>query len=107
MTGANRPRAEKVLAGERQLLEMVARGAALPVTLDALCRLVEELSPTSLASILILDPDGLHLRHGAAPSLPQMYVDAIDGASIGPAAGSCGTAAYRNEPVIVVDIADD
>src|SRR5437867_1900955 len=107
MSGSNRPRAEKVLAGERRLLEMIARGGALPVTLDTLCRLVEELSPTSLASILILDPDGLRLRHGAAPSLPGSYVDAIDGAGIGPAAGSCGTAAYRNEPVIVADLADD
>src|SRR5262249_37667550 len=59
------------------------------------------------ASILLLDPDGLRLRHGAAPSLPKSYVDAIDGASIGPVAGSCGTAAYRNEPVIVGDIAAD
>jgi PAS domain S-box-containing protein len=102
-----RERAEAVLAAEKQLLEMITKGASLPMILDGLCRLVEELSPASLASILLLDPDGLRLRHGAAPSLPKSYVEAIDGASIGPKAGSCGTAAYRNEPVIVADLADD
>src|SRR5438105_6442713 len=60
-----------------------------------------------LASVLLLDADGVHLRHGAAPGLPETYVRAIDGAAIGPSAGSCGTAAYRREPVFVSDIASD
>ena len=102
-----RQRAEAVLAGEKRLLELIAKGSPLPAILDGLCRLVEELSPTSLASILLLDPDGRRLRHGAAPSLPRSYVDGIDGMSIGPVAGSCGTAAHRNEPVLVADVADD
>ena len=55
-----------------------------------------------LASILLVD--GGHLRHGGAPSLPKAYTDAIDGTVIGPSAGSCGTAAYRGEQVIVEDI---
>src|ERR1041384_9875 len=60
-----------------------------------------------LVSILLLSPDGKSLRHGAAPSLPKTYTKAIDGAPIGPRAGSCGTAAYRRERVIVSDIATD
>ena len=51
--------------------------------------------------------DGIHLRHGAAPDLPPEYCRAIDGAAIGPCAGSCGTAAFRGERVIVSDIATD
>ena len=51
--------------------------------------------------------DGKHLRHGAAPSLPQPYMEAIDGAEIGPCAGSCGTAAFTAAPVFVSDIAED
>ena len=70
-----------------------------------MCRLVEEQASGALASILLLD--GNRLRHGAAPSLPKAYTDAIDGAPIGPCAGSCGTAAYRGEQVIVDDIATD
>src|SRR5215468_2448871 len=103
----DRKQAEALLAGEKRLLEMIAKGNLLALILDALCRLVEELSKGSLCSILLLDPDGNRLWHGAAPSLPKSYTDAIDGASIGPAAGSCGTAAYRKEPVIVSDIAQD
>src|SRR6266849_5947881 len=99
--------AEALLAGEKRLLEMIAKGDPLSMILDALCRLVEELSKGALASILLFDPDGNRLRHGAAPSLPKSYIDAIDGSAIGPAAGSCGTAAFRKERVIVSDIAQD
>jgi signal transduction histidine kinase len=101
-----RKRAETLLAGEKHLLEMVARGDSLPRILDALCRLVEELASDALSSILLLE-DGNRLRHGAAPHLPQAYINAIDGAPIGPSAGSCGTAAYRGRPVLVSDIASD
>jgi PAS domain S-box-containing protein len=98
---------EKLLAGEKRLLEMIARGESRALVLDALCRLVEELARGSLCSILLLDPKTGQLRHGAAPGLPTTYSEAIDGAVIGPAVGSCGTAAYRAEPVIVADIATD
>jgi PAS domain S-box-containing protein len=86
---------------------MVAKGDSLADILDRLCLLVEEQSPGVLASILLMDPNGKRLRHGAAPHLPKAYTEAIDGAFIGPAVGSCGTAAYRGEQVIVSDIAVD
>src|SRR5262247_1101354 len=62
-----RKRAEALLAGEKRLLEMIAKGHALAMILDALCRLVEELSPGSLASLLLLDLDGQRLRLGRVP----------------------------------------
>ena len=89
----------------RWILEMVAKGNSLAEILDSLCRLVEAQAGDVLASILLADGD--HLRHGCAPSLPKAYTDAINGTVIGPSAGSCGTAAYRGEPVIVEDIATD
>jgi len=103
----DRKRAEMLLAGEKRLLEMIARGEPLALILDALCRLVEELASGCLSSILLLDPNTNRLRHGSAPSLPSKYAEAIDGLVIGPSVGSCGTAAYRAEPVIVTDIATD
>ena len=103
----DRKMAEALLAGEKQLLEMITRGDRLALILDALCRLVEERSRDALCSILLMSPDGTSLHHGAAPSLPGAYVSAIDGARIGPRAGSCGTAAYRAQPVVVSDIATD
>jgi PAS domain S-box-containing protein len=101
----DRKRAEALLTGEKRILEMVAKGDSLAQILDSLCRLVEVQASGVLASILLLD--GNRLRHGGAPSLPKAYTDAIDGAVIGPSAGSCGTAAYRAEQVIVEDIASD
>jgi PAS domain S-box-containing protein len=65
---------------------------------------VESIHPNVLCSILLLDKDGKHLRHGAAPSLPDFYNQAIDGTEIGDGIGSCGTAAYRGERVIVENI---
>ena len=94
-----------MFAGEKRILELAATGGSLAEILDSLCRLVEEHAPSVRASILLLDGD--RLRHGGAPSLPQAYVDAIDGMVIGPSVGSCGTAAYRREQVIVEDIATD
>jgi len=60
-----------------------------------------------LASVLLLSPDGKHLRHGAAPSLPPAYCAAIDGIAIGPNAGSCGTVAYLGHAIFVTDIASN
>ena len=81
--------------------------AALHAALDSLVRLIEQQLPDMYGSVLLLDDDGLTLRHGAAPHLPLDYCRAIDGARIGPAAGSCGTAAWRRERVVVEDIATD
>jgi PAS domain S-box-containing protein len=101
----DRKRAEALLAGEKRILEMVAKGDSLPEILDSLCRLVEEQASGALASILLVD--GSRLRHGGAPSLPKAYTEAVDGIVIGPSTGSCGTSAYRGEQVIVADIATD
>jgi len=103
----DRKRAETLLAGEKQLLEMMARGDSRALILDSLCRLVEEQDAGSLSSILLLDTNANRLRHGAAPGLPISYTEAIDGLVIGPSVGSCGTAAYRAAPVVVSDIATD
>jgi diguanylate cyclase (GGDEF)-like protein/PAS domain S-box-containing protein len=93
--------------GHSRVLELIAAGVPLGETLDSLMRLIEAGMQGVLGSILLLDEDGVHLRHGAAPSLPPQFSRAIDGAAIGPRAGSCGTAAYRNESVIVEDIERD
>jgi PAS domain S-box-containing protein len=104
---SERKQADILLAGEKRLLEMVAKGDPFSDVLDAICHLVEELCCGSLCSILLLDSNGNRLWHGAGPSIPKPYAEAIDGFVIGPFVGSCGAAAYRAEQVIVVDIATD
>ena len=99
--------ADELRDGQAQLLEMIAKGAPLHAVLDRLIRLVEAQLSGIFGSILLLDEDRIHLRHGAAPSLAETYVRAIDGVSIGPNVGSCGTAAFRRQPVVVTDIEQD
>jgi PAS domain S-box-containing protein len=111
----NRPSAQdeafqasaNLLQSQNQVLALVARGAPLKETLDHFLQSIEQQSPGMVSSILLLDDDDVHVRHAAAPSLPEAYVRAIDGLAIGPQAGSCGTAAFRREPVIVEDISTD
>jgi PAS domain S-box-containing protein len=98
---------ESPLEAHLRLTGMVAKGAPLGEVLDSALRFCEGRAPEMLCSILLLDPDGKTLRHGAAPSLPAGYVQLIDGRAIGPRAGSCGTAVYRREPVLVADILTD
>jgi PAS domain S-box-containing protein len=99
-----RKRADALLAGENRILEMIARGDALPLILDALCRLGEKVVSGSLASLLLLDMKSSRLWNGAAPSIPESYTQAIDGCTVGPDVGPCTMAASLAKPVIVSDI---
>ncbi|MEK0084754.1 PAS domain S-box protein [Benzoatithermus flavus] len=113
MTGACvdvtlRKRAEALQAAQKRALELAIEDAPLAQVLDMLVRTVEAQSdPGIVSSILLVDSDGRHLRHGAAPSLPEAYTKAIDGLPIGPDVGSCSTAAYTKKPVHIADIATD
>ena len=101
-------RHERLLEGENEVLKLIIERAPIENVLDALVRVAERQSTGDLlASVLLLDRDGVHLRHGAAPSLPAPYSRAIDGIEIGPSVGSCGTAAFLKRPVIVTDILSD
>src|SRR5207244_6677420 len=104
---SERKRGEALFAGEKRLLEMIATGVALDEILNCLCVIIEEYCSGTLASILLLRPDGLHLDSVAGPSLPKAWRQEMEKLPIGPCAGSCGTAAYRGSPVIVSDIASD
>ena len=102
-----RKQAENWLAGQKQILEMIAKSTPLADTLTALIKIIEQQFKDVMGSILLLDKDGKHLLHGATPSLPEIYNAAVDGTASGPNVGSCGTAIYRKESVIVTDIASD
>ena len=107
MDVTERKRAEALRDEESRILETIARDGPLEETLEKLVRVVEAQFAGLLCSVLLLDEDGQHVRHGAAPSLPEAYTKAIDGLPIGPKAGSCGTAMYRRESVVVTDILQD
>jgi PAS domain S-box-containing protein len=104
---SERKRSEALLAGEKRLLEMIATGVGLKEILNTLCLIIEEQRAGTLASVLLLNADGVHLDCIAGPSLPKEWAQQMENLPIGPCAGSCGTAAYRGSPVIVSDIATD
>jgi diguanylate cyclase (GGDEF)-like protein len=91
---------------QNEILEAIARGAELRTIADLVCIRAENLAPGVLCSILTVD-DGGTVHPLAGPSLPADYSAALEGLRAGPSAGSCGTAAYRGEPVEVTDIEND
>ena len=101
-----RKRAQAIQEGQRQFLELLATGGDFSETLHTLVSIIEEQWPGMQALVLLLDEEG-HLHHGASLSLPEAYVDSIAGLAIGPMVGSCGTACYHRQRVIVEDIAED
>jgi PAS domain S-box-containing protein len=102
-----RKKEEAFREGQHRILEMIATGAGLTDLLTSLVLLTESQSDGMLGSVLLLDDDGIHVRHGAAPNLAESYIQIINGASIGPRAGSCGTAMYLGKQVFVTDILTD
>lgn len=103
-----RKQAEGLRAVQQRVLELVIEDKPLESALSELIEAVEaQAERRVIGSILLLDADGRHLRHGAAPNLPPSYTAAIDGVEIGPSVGSCGTAAYTGSPVVATDIASD
>jgi len=92
---------------EGQVLKLLVAGGSLQELLAASVRRIEAHAPDMLCSVLLLGADRVHLFHGAAPNLPTEYNRLVNGLAIGASAGSCGTAAYRKQRVIVSDISCD
>jgi diguanylate cyclase (GGDEF)-like protein len=98
----------RVIEVERQMLELVAKGASLSEVLDTLTRAIEQLSPESHCTIMLLDEK--HRRYlslASGPSLPPAYLQALERLEIGPDVGACGSAAFRNETIVIDNIATD
>jgi diguanylate cyclase (GGDEF)-like protein len=97
-----------VIEVERQMLELVAKGASLSEVLDTLTRAIEQLSPESHCTIMLLDEEHRRfLSIASAPSLPPAYLQALTRLEIGPEVGACGSAAFRNETIVIDNIATD
>lgn len=99
--------AQEMLDRQAEVLELIARAAPLEDVLSQILTSLEHLIPGARCSVLLLDRGQATLHHGAAPHLPEEYVAFIDGMSIGERAGSCGTAAWLNAPVVASDVRTD
>ena len=103
----DRKQAEALLAAEKRTLEMIASGACLTDILERLCETIDAQASKVKSAVMLLDADGMHLRHAAGPRVPKGWVEAITPLKIGPCIGSCGSAAFLKQRVIVSDIARD
>ncbi|MBI2255164.1 MAG: GAF domain-containing sensor histidine kinase [Proteobacteria bacterium] len=104
---AERRQEDALKDAEQRILRAIVEDVPLGDILDLACRALESVLNHALCSVLLLSADGKRLAHGAAPHLPKAYSAAIDGVAIGPSVGSCGTAAYTGELVVVEDIQTD
>lgn len=97
--------AESFVQAQDQVLTLIASGASLPMSLQAIVELIEDQAPNSLCTILLVR-DG-KLWRGAAAGLPDSFMHRLDGLAVAPGVGACGAAAFGGEPVIVEDIVID
>jgi len=104
---SERMRNRRIKEAEARILSSISTREPLATILEHVATGIEEIAPDTFASVLLLDPDGRRIRHGAAPSLPKDYVEAVDGLAIGAEIGSCGAAVERGERVVVDDIRTD
>ena len=100
-------RSMHMLEEERRVLELVAEGASLPEVLNALTKAIESMTSNCFCTVLLLDEEKQHLLAGSGGSLPASYMQAVNGLAIGPEVGSCGSAAFLNQTIVVEDIATD
>jgi len=103
----DRRRAEALLAAEKRTLEMIANGARVADILGSLCNTIDAQAPNILSAVMLMDADGMRLWPVAGPRLPKAWMEAITPLKIGPLIGSCGSAAFLKQRVIVSDIATD
>src|SRR6266550_3695274 len=103
----HREKEEPFYAGQGRILELIAASAPLADILTRIVLLMEAQTDGLRCSILLLSHDGKHVRHGAAPNLPEAYVKAVDGLPIGPRVGSCGTSMYLRKQVVTTDVLTD
>src|SRR5229473_3194344 len=101
----NPSQAESLLAAEKRTLEMMANGASLSEVLNDLCASIDAHSPPVTSMVCLMD--GKWLSPCAGPHVPATFKAAITPWPIGPNRGSCGTAAFTKQRVIIADISND
>jgi len=98
----------ELLECQRRVLERVANRASLAKIFETLVQLIEDQTRDMRCAVLLTDSDGQRLHFVAAPNIPEDYKRNIGPfLRIAPNMGSCGTAAFRREPVYTRDTRND
>jgi formate hydrogenlyase transcriptional activator len=101
------PTKEPLLVAAKQTLDLIARGACLAEILEHLCLAIDAQNPAMMSTVLLVEPDGRHLRPAAGPRVPGDWPGASAPVAIAPDVGSCGAAAFRKERIVISNIATD
>ncbi|MBX9681612.1 MAG: PAS domain S-box protein [Gemmataceae bacterium] len=106
--GTERHRAESLLSGQKRALELIVEGASTVEILEHLCDTVEEqLASDAVATVLLANAQGTHLRPAAGDRCPGIWSHQIDPLPISEGVGSCGSAAFAKTPIYANDIETD
>jgi formate hydrogenlyase transcriptional activator len=103
----DRKRTESLRSAEKRMLEMIANGAGLSEVLNDLCGAIDAHAPGATSFVCVMDTDGKQLQPSTGPRVPAAFTKAITLFPIGPNRGSCGTAAFTKQRVIIADISSD
>lgn len=96
----------EIEAIEREIMELSMRDDSnLKDIITSYILKIEKIFPNMKASVLRVKNN--KIANLSSPSLPIEYINSIEGLEIGMNRGSCGTAAFTKEKVIVSDIAND
>ena len=103
----DRERFKSQLEGENRLLAMIASGHSLRDVLHSLCNFVEGIAPECSCGVYLIDWSGPTFHVGAAPSLPDSYIEPIEGLAVACDIAPCGAAALLKKQVISADLESD
>src|SRR6266850_3222107 len=107
MLSRSETRDDALRVAEKQVLEMIADGSALSTVVSELCAAIDAQTTGALSFVCLMDPNGKELRPVAGPRIPAALAAAITPFAIGPNRGSCGTAAFTKQRVVIADVATD
>jgi diguanylate cyclase (GGDEF)-like protein/PAS domain S-box-containing protein len=97
-------RAALIGEARAEVLDRIVAAEPLSVILEAIALRMQAIEPSTRVSIQLLHDVSGRLVNGAAPSLPERYLQAIEGVLPGPGMGSCGTSAWSGETVLVENV---
>lgn len=92
---------------QNKVREQLMQGLPLEQMLESLIRTIQCAHPGMKGSVLLLNEKKGTLHVSSAPSLPKAYSELINGVRVGNNVGSCGSAAFLQQRVVVSDILED
>jgi diguanylate cyclase (GGDEF)-like protein/PAS domain S-box-containing protein len=102
-----RTRAELLVANQAHVLTLIARGSPLPVTLSALCEVLDRHVRGAACGVLLVDQYRQILRLSAGPRVAVELADACHDVAIAGTEDVLGATVSQGASAVVLDVARD